>query len=69
MTYFTDSPFERLMRQVPKRKRADEVPLALPQNLPCKTCRYNHPVCIGALCKQKMKNTQKERKQKHASEH
>lgn len=51
MRYFTDSPYERMMQEVPRARREDEVPPMLPGNKPCKACQYNRPVCIGVLCK------------------
>jgi len=51
MTYFTDSPYERMMQEVPRTRREDEVPPVAPANKPCKECRYKRPVCIGVLCK------------------
>ena len=53
MRYFTDSPYERMMQEVPRARREDEVPPVLPGNKPCKTCEYNWPVCNEAFCKYK----------------
>lgn len=59
MRYFTDSPYERMMQEVPHARREDEVPPVLPGNKPCKTCQYNKPVCIGVLCRYWVKRSKK----------
>ena len=61
MTYFTDSPYERLMQEVPHR---EFVPPDLPENEPCRSCPYRSPVCIGALCKL---HPRKKKEDHHAS--
>lgn len=54
MTTFTDSSFERMMREVPhSRTREESMPPALPENEPCRSCCYKSPVCIGVLCRHK----------------
>lgn len=53
MTYFTDSPYERMMQEVPRTRRETEVPPVVPSNKPCKAYRYNRRVCVRALCAHK----------------
>ncbi len=50
MTYFTDSPYERMMQQVPRTRRENEMLPVAPANKPCKECRYKRPACVVALC-------------------
>ena len=64
MRYFTDSPYERMMQEVPRARREDEVPPVLPGNKPCKICQYNRPVCIGVLCRYWVKRNKKPDNQK-----
>ena len=55
MTRFTDSPYERLMTQIPNERRAAEnPPPAFPPGHPCRGCPYgrNTP-CLG-VCFRKL---------------
>ncbi len=61
MTYFTDSPYERLMQEIPRSERAVDMP---PDNEPCRSCPYRQPVCIGVLCKL---HARKKKEEHHAS--
>ena len=47
MRYFTDSPYERMMQEVPHARREDEVPPVLPGN---KEPRVNKHFCAAAHC-------------------
>ena len=51
MIYFTDSPYERLMQEIPRSLREADMPPVLPETEPCRSCPYRQPVCIGVLCK------------------
>jgi len=46
MTFFTDSPFERMMVQKPKCGR-EEQPPALPKDHRCYGCSYYGSGCAG----------------------
>lgn len=55
--YFTDSPYERMMKQIPKGGPIPgEGPPPLPEGHPCHGCCYaaNGP-CIGYCLKELMK--------------
>ena len=63
MTYFTDSPYERMMTQKPETAREALVPPALPPDHPCYGCDYgrNGP-CIGICYKKLMKKRSDKRR-------
>ena len=66
MTTFTDSPFERMMQEVPySQVREAQVPPALPENEPCRSCCYKSPVCIGVLCGHKQAVKAPEQETRH----
>jgi hypothetical protein len=46
MTFFTESPFERMMVQKP-RQRQEESPLHLPKDHRCCGCSYYGTCCAG----------------------
>jgi len=46
MTFFTDSPFERMMVQKP-RQRQEESPPPLPKDHRCYGCSYYGTCCAG----------------------
>ncbi len=50
MTFFTDSPFERMMVQTPKEGREDNEPPALPDGHHCIGCNYKHAACYSGTC-------------------
>lgn len=49
MTYFTDSPYEKMMMQVPDGRRAAvQPPPTFPSGHPCHGCPYGRGApCIG----------------------
>jgi hypothetical protein len=50
MTYFTDSPFERMMMQKPSGRHETE---ALPPGHPCRGCEYyKGEICVGICWKE-----------------
>ena len=63
MSYFTDSPYERLMTQKSELVREAIVSPALPPNHPCYGCDYgrNGP-CIGICYKKLMKRRSDKRR-------
>ena len=51
---FTDSPYERMMTQVPTERREVHEPPALPPNHPCYGCPYGRTApCLG-VCYRKL---------------
>ena len=56
MTRFTDSPYEKMMQQVPTETREAHGPPALPPGHPCHGCPYgrNTP-CLGVCYRELMK--------------
>lgn len=64
MTWFTDSPFEKMMTQKPKHGRHGDTP-PVSQSPACTGCPYNKGLspCIGYCIKklQAKKNTEPER--------
>lgn len=60
MTYFTDSPFERMMVQRPRHSPG---PSPVPKPTGCRGCSYGSgKPCVG-VCLKKTMETQKEGKQ------
>lgn len=62
MTWFTDSPFEKMMSQRPTRRRDNAPPV--PKYPACVSCPYNgQSPCVGYCLKrvQEKKNTEPER--------
>ena len=60
MTYFTDSPYERLMVQIPDtRQRNTHVSPVWPPGHPCRGCPYgrNAP-CIGVCYRKLLKGAE-----------
>lgn len=55
MTHFTDSPYEKMMMQVPDgRRAADNPPSAFPPGHPCHGCPYGRgSPCVG-ICYRKL---------------
>lgn len=49
MTYFTDSPYERMMTQKPKEQRGNHPPASV--STKCKGCHYRQPSCVGGCIK------------------
>lgn len=48
MTHFTDSPYERMMVQIPTETREAHGPPALPTGHPCHGCPYGRDTpCLG----------------------
>ena len=50
MTRFTDSPYERMMTQVPTERREVHVPPALPPGHPCHGCPYRRDAPCLSIC-------------------
>lgn len=45
---FTDSPFERMMKQPPKYPRSTPLPVPPPKNTVCTSCSFwNGVACVG----------------------
>ena len=54
MTRFTDSPYERIMTQIPTNRREAHMPPAYPPGHPCHGCSYGRDApCLG-VCYQKL---------------
>lgn len=54
MTLFTDSPYEKMMTQVPTEQREATGPPAFPPGHPCLGCSYGRDVpCLG-VCYRKL---------------
>ena len=55
MTQFTDSPYERMMQQIPdERRAADLSPPVFPPGHPCHGCPYGRGApCVG-ICYRKL---------------
>lgn len=50
MTYFTDSPYERMMRETPEEQRGNAPPV--PASPPCEDCPYQRQApCMGVCIK------------------
>ena len=63
MTYFTDSPYERMMIQKPKTAREALAPPALPSDHPCFGCAYGRDSpCMGICYKELMKKRSDKRR-------
>ena len=64
MTWFTDSPFEKMMTQKPHGRHRDDKP-PVPRSPACVGCPYNKGLapCVGYCIKklQAKKNTEPER--------
>ncbi len=61
MTHFTDSPFERLMKQKP-RQRQEQLSPVLPKTHPCHGCSYLQGNCCTGVCYRELILPQKKRK-------
>lgn len=61
MTHFTDSPFEKLMKQRPKQQQEKYAP-ALPINHPCHGCSYLKGSCCTGVCYRELILPNKKRK-------
>ena len=60
MTRFTDSPYERIMIQVPTERREVQGPPALSPGHPCYGCPYGRDVpCLGVCYRKLMKGSGK----------
>ncbi len=60
MTRFTDSPYERMMTQVPTEQREVYGPPALPPGHPCHGCPYRRDApCLGVCCRKSWKGSGK----------
>lgn len=58
MTWFTDSPFERMMREVPKVQPPEPVPQkAAPKGHPCYGCGQYGAICIRPCYRDREKHT------------
>lgn len=65
MSWFTDSPFERMMVQKPEGRRGSAPPLSLSPE--CAGCAYKGAApCVGVCMKEIMK---KERKKRNETYH
>ena len=49
MSFFTDSPYERMMVQKPKQRREAEPP-AEPKKHRCRGCNYRRDGCCSGTC-------------------
>ena len=58
MTRFTNSPYERMMTQVPTETREAHGPPAYPPGHPCHGCSYGrHAPCLGICYRKLMKRS------------
>ena len=64
MTYFTNNPLEKLMRQPPREVLAKTKPVSAPKGHPCCGCnRYGHG-CVAPCYRDLLKYLDKERDKK-----
>ena len=69
MTRFTDSPYEKMMTNVPQRKAETPCAKTLPPNHPCYGCgNYTGKPCVG-LCTKEMNAWLNERRKPHEAGH
>ena len=58
MTWFTDSPFERMMREVPRAQSPEPVPQkAAPKGHPCYGCGQYGAICVRPCYRDREKHT------------
>ena len=56
MMRFTDSPYERLMTQVPAGRKGPPPPPVRPPSHPCEGCPYGkNALCIGVCLRELMR--------------
>ena len=59
---FTDSPYERMMKQIPSVKRAADAPLSFPSGHSCHGCPYGRGApCVGICYRNLLKGREKVR--------
>ena len=53
MRYFTNSPYERMMMQVPRKRREEQPPaVLLPDHHRCFGCASYMNGCVGVCCRE-----------------
>ena len=64
MTYFTNNPLEKLMRQLPGEARAKTSPVSAPKGHPCYGCSRYGQGCVAPCYRDLLKSLKKEREKK-----